>query len=200
MHRPSRSRAWPSPAASISTTPWHQASMCWAMFMAARVSSAWSCTSRFGPPYRGGTTRNHVDESLDAFIAPTAKSFRVSDIAFIPIDPRVAPLLALVDEAARAGSCVREFRRDRPGSRSALQRRTGKAIPMNIDGVTAVIFCELGFPPPLGRGLFILSRSVGILAHAWEQMQRNAPDQGTDAKGNSIYLQRSPERTLDSDR
>ena len=43
---------------------------------------------------------------------------------------------------------------------------------MNIDGITAVIFCELGFEPELGRGLFVLSRSVGILAHAWEQKQR----------------------------
>ena len=43
---------------------------------------------------------------------------------------------------------------------------------MNIDGITAVIFCELGFEPELGRGLFILSRSVGILAHAWEQKQQ----------------------------
>ena len=41
---------------------------------------------------------------------------------------------------------------------------------MNIDGACAVIHLELGFAPPLGRGLFILSRSVGILAHAWEQM------------------------------
>ena len=43
---------------------------------------------------------------------------------------------------------------------------------MNIDGITAVIFCELGFEPELGRGLFALSRAVGILAHAWEQKQR----------------------------
>jgi citrate synthase len=35
-----------------------------------------------------------------------------------------------------------------------------------------VIFSELGFEPELGRGLFVLSRSVGILAHAWEQKQR----------------------------
>ena len=41
---------------------------------------------------------------------------------------------------------------------------------MNIDDATAVIFCELGFPAPLGRGLFLLSRAVGLLAHAWEQM------------------------------
>ena len=53
-------------------------------------------------------------------------------------------------------------------------RRGGKKLPMNIDGATAVVYSELGFPPPLGRGLFILSRSVGILAHAWEQSGEGA--------------------------
>jgi len=43
---------------------------------------------------------------------------------------------------------------------------------MNIDGATATVYAELGFPPELARGLFVLSRSVGILAHAWEQTQR----------------------------
>ena len=37
---------------------------------------------------------------------------------------------------------------------------------MNIDGATGVVYAELGFPPPLCRGLFVLSRSVGALAHA----------------------------------
>jgi len=49
---------------------------------------------------------------------------------------------------------------------------------MNIDGATAVIDCELGFPPELGRGLFVLSRSVGILAHAWEQTQQGGRIKG----------------------
>ena len=40
---------------------------------------------------------------------------------------------------------------------------------MHIDGATAVVLLELGFPPPLGRGVFLLSRVVGICAHAWEQ-------------------------------
>ncbi len=42
---------------------------------------------------------------------------------------------------------------------------------MNIDGVTAAVHGELGFAPALVRGIFILSRSVGILSHAWEQSQ-----------------------------
>ncbi len=47
-----------------------------------------------------------------------------------------------------------------------------------IDGATAVIYAELGFPPPLARGLFVLSRSVGILAHAWEEAQGGRRNKG----------------------
>ena len=49
---------------------------------------------------------------------------------------------------------------------------------MNIDGATAAIYGELGFPAPLARGLFCLSRSVGILAHAFEQSQRGERNKG----------------------
>ena len=58
------------------------------------------------------------------------------------------------------------------------QCKAGKRIPLNIDGATAVIYAELGFPAPLARGLFCLSRSVGILAHAWEQMQQGGRNKG----------------------
>ena len=61
---------------------------------------------------------------------------------------------------------------------AALKRGKGRLIPMNIDGATAVIYSELGFAPPLGRGFFILSRSVGILAHAWEQSQQGGRIKG----------------------
>lgn len=49
---------------------------------------------------------------------------------------------------------------------------------MNIDGATAVIYAELGFPAPLARGLFCLSRSAGSLAHAWEQTGRGGRNKG----------------------
>ena len=51
-------------------------------------------------------------------------------------------------------------------------------VPMNIDGATAVIYAELGFAPALARGLFCLSRSVGILAHAWEQTEQGGRNKG----------------------
>jgi citrate synthase len=41
-----------------------------------------------------------------------------------------------------------------------------------------VVYAELGFPPPLCRGLFVLSRSVGALAHAFEEMQSGVRSKG----------------------
>jgi citrate synthase len=90
---------------------------------------------------------------------------------FHPVDPRTAPLMALVAKARAAGVAEGRYAAIGASVEPALRSLTGRHIPMNIDGVTAVVFCELGFAPELGRGLFILSRAVGILAHAWEEMQ-----------------------------
>ena len=97
-----------------------------------------------------------------------------------PVDPRAAPLLALVERGAAAGRGQRPLcaHRRAQSKRHADARARASAIPMNIDGATAVIYCELGFAPELGRGLFILSRSVGILAHAWEQKQQGGRIKG----------------------
>jgi citrate synthase len=91
---------------------------------------------------------------------------------FHPVDPRTAPLLDLVAKAVAAGAVSGRYAAIGRAVEEALGAIKKRHIPMNIDGVTAVIFCELGFEPELGRGLFILSRAVGILAHAWEQKQR----------------------------
>lgn len=91
---------------------------------------------------------------------------------FHPVDPRTAPLLALVAKAKAQGAVSGRWADIGRAVEKALEAAKKRHIPMNIDGITAVIFCELGFEPELGRGLFILSRSVGILAHAWEQKQR----------------------------
>lgn len=45
-------------------------------------------------------------------------------------------------------------------AKALLRERKGKPIPINIDGVTAVIYAELGFAPLLARGLFCLSRPL----------------------------------------
>ncbi len=119
-----------------------------------------------------------VDEALAVQIAEHGRIVPGFGHRFHRVDPRAVRLLALIDEAQAAGTVTGEHARVARAIEAALQRRTGKAVPMNIDGATAVVYGELGFEPPLARGLFILSRSVGILAHAWEES-----NQGRRIKG-----------------
>jgi citrate synthase len=97
---------------------------------------------------------------------------------FHPVDPRREPLLTLVDRAVADGVVTGRHLRAALAVEEFLNQGRVKPVPMNIDGATAVIYAELGFAPELARGLFVLGRSVGILAHAWEETE-----QGTRNKG-----------------
>ena len=97
---------------------------------------------------------------------------------FHPIDPRATRLLAMVDEAVAQGVIDGHFAAIARGIEAHLKARKDKPVPMNIDGITAVIYAELGFAPELARGVFCLSRAVGILAHAWEQRARGERNKG----------------------
>lgn len=101
---------------------------------------------------------------------------------FHPLDPRAPRLLQLVSEAADRGETSGRFGLIGAAVEDALSAGRARRIPMNIDGATAVVYCELGLPAALGRGVFILSRSVGILAHAWEQTQQGGRIKGPQAK------------------
>jgi citrate synthase len=97
---------------------------------------------------------------------------------FHPVDPRRDPLLSLVDDATRDGVVPGDHARAGRALEAVLNRGRSIPVPMNIDGATAIIYAELGFPAPLARGLFVLSRSVGILAHAWEETQQGRRNKG----------------------
>lgn len=120
-----------------------------------------------------------VSSVLDEWKARGVKHLPGFGHRFHPIDPRAPRLLELVDEAAKDGIVGGKFAViGRAVEAEIARRRAGKIVPMNIDGATAVIFAELGFAPQLCRGLFVLSRSVGILAHAWEEGSANNRNKG----------------------
>lgn len=117
--------------------------------------------------------------ALDAWIAARGKIIPGFGHRFhTPVDPRAPRLMELVDAAVTENVCDGRFARIGKAIEQELARRKSRPIPMNIDGATAVIYAELGFAPPLARGLFCLSRSVGILAHAWEQTEQGGRNKG----------------------
>jgi citrate synthase len=97
---------------------------------------------------------------------------------FHTTDPRRDPLLGLVREAAGVGVVNGAYLRAAEAVERRLALGRPRPVPINVDGCTAVIFGELGFEPPLARGLFVLSRSVGILAHAWEEAGQGRRNKG----------------------
>ena len=135
-----------------------------------------------------------LGEGLDAWIAENGKIIPGFGHRFhSPTDPRAPRLMEMVQETVEAGHCTGVYQRIATDVEAELRCRKGRPIPMNIDGATAVIYAELGFAPPLARGLFCLSRSVGILAHAWEQMQEGGRNKGpTPPKYRWTYV---PEET-----
>jgi citrate synthase len=113
------------------------------------------------------------------------------------VDPRAVRLLQLVAEAEQEGVVAGRFARHAKTVERLLEAQKRAPIPMNIDGATAVIYSELGFAPALGRGIFILSRSVGILAHAWEQTGQGGRIKGPMSPDIPYRYTGAPKRSLD---
>jgi citrate synthase len=146
----------------------------------------------------GRSLEEAVSARLDRFFAEEKGYVPGLGHRFHPIDPRAPRLLALVREFAARGVVNGRFADIAEAVEAEVSRcKSGKKIPLNIDGATAVIYGELGFPPPLTRGLFVLSRSVGILAHAWEQSQEPDRNKGPLPREWLWAYEGEPKRTPD---
>jgi len=134
--------------------------------------------------------------AIDHFTETRGKYLPGFGHRFHPVDPRAAPLLALVDAAVSDDTVSGRHAAAARAVERVMQQRKGRLIPMNIDGATAVIYGELGFAAPLARGIFCLSRAVGILAHAWEQTGRKDRNKGPMPKQLGYRYEGPPRRSL----
>ena len=126
----------------------------------------------------GATLAVAVETCIDRFITEHGKYLPGFGHRFHPVDPRAGRLLGMVDEAAAQGVVSGRYATIARAIEDLLKQRKSKPIPLNIDGATAVIYAELGFAAELARGVFCLSRAVGILSHAWEQRGRGERNKG----------------------
>nr|WKF59502.1 Citrate synthase [Paraburkholderia busanensis] len=144
----------------------------------------------------GATLDEAVEQGVDAFTQTYGKYLPGFGHRFHPVDPRAPRLLALVDDNVAQGRIGGRYAAIARGIEALLMRRKSKPVPMNIDGATAVIYAELGFAPELARGVFCLSRAVGILSHAWEQRARHERNKGPMPRQMSYTYTGKPERHL----
>lgn len=117
--------------------------------------------------------------SIDEVAAEAVATYK-SESRYIPgfghrfhtQDPRREPILAVVSSEIDKGTVEGKGFAAARGIETALEQQSkGMTIPMNIDGATSVVYVELGIPPALSRGLFVLARGVGVLSHAYEELE-----------------------------
>ena len=85
-----------------------------------------------------------------------------------PLDPRAERILELADERGVSGPHVQLARALRP----AVHQAWGKPLPMNVSMSIAAVMLDLGFPASAVKGVPILARTAGLLAHLAEEQQR----------------------------
>ena len=61
------------------------------------------------------------------------------------------------------------------GLASALETKTGKSLPVNVDGAIAALLVDLAMPRELANGFFIMARVPGLMAHINEEKSRMRP-------------------------
>jgi citryl-CoA lyase len=85
-------------------------------------------------------------------------------------DPRTERLIDLAKEYGFYGKFV-QFAESLEGE----FEKGGKKLPLNIDGIIAAILCEMGFDARVGKGIFIIARAPGLVAHVVEEATREKP-------------------------
>ncbi len=86
------------------------------------------------------------------------------------IDPRSVRLVAVARELGFYGKYVKFAE-----SVEAGLAKGGKRLPINIDGIIAALLLEMDFNPKVGKGIFIIARTPGLVAHVVEEALREKP-------------------------
>ncbi len=85
-------------------------------------------------------------------------------------DPRTVTLFRLAEEDGLAGEGIAFLK-----ALEAAARIRIRPLPINVDGAIAAVLYDLGFAPPLAKGLFILGRTAGLTAQVMEEYTREKP-------------------------
>ena len=86
-------------------------------------------------------------------------------------DPRSVALFEIATEEGVAGDHI-ALAKD---IESELEKQGSKRLPINVDGAIAAAISDMGFDWKLGKGFFIISRTPGLVAHAFEEWSREKP-------------------------
>lgn len=83
-------------------------------------------------------------------------------------DPRANRLLAIADEIQVSGRYVAMLRQVAELAPAIM----GRPLPINVSGAIPAVMLDAGYPLGAMKGVPILARTAGIIAHLYEEAQR----------------------------
>ena len=86
-------------------------------------------------------------------------------------DPRTTKIFELAENLLPENTHISLFK----DIQSAFNKIKGKNFPINVDGAIAAITSDMGFDPILGKTFFLIGRSAGLTAQAYEEITTQRP-------------------------
>ncbi|GAA0525478.1 citryl-CoA lyase [Pigmentiphaga daeguensis] len=84
-----------------------------------------------------------------------------------PVDPRAPRLFEIARDNGFDGPYVALMQ----AVAETAQSRLGKSLPVNATGAIAAVASELGIPWRVVRGIGVMSRAIGLVAHVLEELR-----------------------------
>ena len=137
----------------------------------AAVEGCMSFLMKVCEKIEGAGTDDEKKEIIKAFLAEERAAGRKIVPGFghrqHPHDPRKDKLFAMAEDAGVKGRYVAAAEL----VSAVLSERSGKELPINIDGAMAAILCELNYPLELGNVPFLISRLCSLFVHSYEEIK-----------------------------
>lgn len=85
---------------------------------------------------------------------------------YFPDDPRTVRLFDVAKEAGLPGRYISLVKT----LEAEIEKQGGRHVPLNATGAIGALLCEIEFPVAAMRGVAVISRTAGLLAHALEEL------------------------------
>ena len=119
---------------------------------------------------RGGDARAYCAEVVARYRAESRRVPGFGHRFHKPDDPRSPRLI----EIAREAGCNGQYLDMLAVLAAEVDRAAGRHVTINATGAIGALLSEIGFEPDVMRGLAVVSRSGGLVAHITEERKTNS--------------------------
>jgi citrate synthase len=113
-----------------------------------------------------------------------------------PLHPTGDPRAAALEEVARKNGVWGEKSELYKEIHRVFVLKTGKDLPINIDGMMGCVLTEMGFASKEMAGIAALSYMPGIIAHAVEEVKEKARLRAVDGEYKGVPSRKLPQEYL----